>query len=159
MEEKNTDICIWYSKIFQFSRMDPNGIYDIASSIVFSPLVFYDTRGCDCELEKKGQRKTFLWVSSWQIARLFKAFTIPIGMHWPKQWGAKVETMNQKMDSISKSMRLMRIALCIALYWERLDEENTDERCSLIRKAGEPFRKTNVSASNPLTVLFGDISE
>ena len=59
VEEKNTDICIWYSKIFQFSRMDPNGIYDIASSIVFSPLVFYDTRGCDCELEKKGQRNLF----------------------------------------------------------------------------------------------------
>ena len=38
VEEKNRDICIW-SKIFQFSRMDPNGIYDITTSIF---LAFYD---------------------------------------------------------------------------------------------------------------------
>ena len=57
--------------------------------------------------------------------------------------------MNQKMDSISKSM--------VELH-SRLDAADDVSR-SVIRKYGEPFRKTNVSASNPLTVLFGDISE
>ena len=144
VEEKNRDICIW-SKIFQFSRMDPNGIYDITSSI-FSPSFLR----CDFFFVP------FLWVSSWQIALLFKAFTIPIGMHWPKQWGAKVETMNQKMDSISKSMRLNCELHFVWLYWGK---HRRMMRCSLIRNKGEPFRKTNVSASNPLTVLFGDISD
>ena len=145
VEEKNRDICIW-SKIFQFSRMDPNGIYDITSSI-FSPSFLR----CDFFFVP------FLWVSSWQIALLFKAFTIPIGMHWPKQWGAKVETMNQKMDSISKSMLRLNCELhFVWLYWGK---HRRMMRCSLIRNKGEPFRKTNVSASNPLTVLFGDISE
>ena len=143
--KKNRDICIW-SKIFQFSRMDPNGIYDITSSI-FSPSFLR----CDFFFVP------FLWVSSWQIALLFKAFTIPIGMHWPKQWGAKVETMNQKMDSISKSMLRLNCELhFVWLYWGK---HRRMMRCSLIRNKGEPFRKTNVSASNPLTVLFGDISE
>ena len=59
VEEKNRDICIW-SKIFQFSRMDPNGIYDITSSI-FSPrfLRHEDEIGtkkkipfCECQADK-----------------------------------------------------------------------------------------------------------
>ena len=57
--KKNRDICIW-SKIFQFSRMDPNGIYDITSSI-FSPrfLRHEDAIGtkkkslfCECQADK-----------------------------------------------------------------------------------------------------------
>ena len=119
VEEKNRDICIW-SKIFQFSRMDPNGIYDIASSIVLSPS-FLRYERMRLRIGKRDKEKNplfFLWVSSWQIARLFKAFTIPIGMHWPKQWGAKVETMNQKMDSISKSMLRLNCELhFVWLYW------------------------------------------
>ena len=56
--------------------------------------------------------------------------------------------MNQKMDSISKSM--------VELH-SRLDADDVSR--SVIRKyGGEPFRKTNVSASNPLTV-FGDLFE
>ena len=51
--KKNRDICIW-SKIFQFSRMDPNGIYDITTSIF---LAFYDaifslSLFCECQADK-----------------------------------------------------------------------------------------------------------
>ena len=124
--------------------MAPNRIYDIASSIYF--LESHPT---------KRDSLFFLWVSSWQITVFLELFTIPIGMHWPKQWGAKVETMNQKMDSISKSMRLNCELHFVWLYWGK---HRRMMRCSLIRNKGEPFRKTNVSASNPLTV-FGDIFE
>ena len=49
----------------------------------------------------------------------------------------------------------LRIALCMALLRKT---QTRMMRSSLIRNKGEPFRKTNVSASNPLTV-FGDIFE